>query len=115
MTFKSQIAQDAAKTFLDTAAFAEDITYTPKNGVPKVIKAVIIRKRLDPAYEDTGRVLLNQAEVFVANDASAGITSVNKGGDVVSFAETIGGTAISWIVADILDQDEGMLHLLVQK
>lgn len=115
MTFKSQITQDAIKAFLDGAAFAEDITYTPKAGAPKIIKAVIIRKRLDPAYEDTGRVLLNQAEVFIANDATAGVASINKGGDTVSFAETIGGAAINWIVADILEHDEGIWHLLVQK
>ncbi|MDD5108299.1 MAG: hypothetical protein PHC29_02135 [Candidatus Omnitrophica bacterium] len=115
MTFKSQVTQDVIKVFLDGAAFAEDLTYTPKAGVPKIIKAVIIRKRLDPAYEDTGRVLLNQGEIFIANDAAAGVTSINKGGDIVSFAETIGGAVISWIVADILDHDEGIWHLLVQK
>jgi len=115
MTFKSQLAQDAIKAFLDGAAFAEDLTYTPKAGAPKIIKAVIIRKRLDPAYEDTGRVLINQAEIFIANDAAAGVISINKGQDAVSFAETIGGTAINWVVADILDHDEGLWHLLVQK
>jgi uncharacterized phosphosugar-binding protein len=115
MTFKSQLAQDAIKAFLDGAAFAEDITYTPKVGVPKIIKAVIIRKRIDPANEDSGRVLLNQAEVFLANDAVSGVTSINKGGDVVSFAETIGGAAITWVVADILEHDEGIWHLLAQK
>jgi hypothetical protein len=115
MTLKSQIAQDAVNAFLNTNEFAEEITYTPKGGAPKIIKAVIIRKRLDPAYEDTGRVLINQGEVFVANDAVSGVASINKGGDIVSFAETIGGTAINWIVADILDHDEGLWHLLVQK
>ena len=115
MTFKSQLAQDAIKAFRDGAAFAEDITYTPKGSAPKQIKAVIVRKRIDPAYEDTGRVLLNQAEIFIANDAAAGVTSINKGGDTVSFAETIGGAAISWVVADILDHDGGIWHLLVQK
>jgi hypothetical protein len=115
MTFKSQLAQDAIKAFLDGAAFAEDINYTPKGSAPKQIKAVIVRKRLDPAYEDTGRVLINQAEIFIANDAAAGVTSINKGGDTVSFAETIGGAAINWVVADILDHDEGIWHLLVQK
>ena len=115
MTFKSQLTQDAIKAFLDGAAFAEDLTYTPKAGVPKIIKAVIIRKRLDPAYEDTGRVLINQGEVFVANDAASGVASINKGQDTVLFAETLGGTAINWVVADILDHDEGLWHLLVQK
>lgn len=115
MTFKSQLAQDAIKVFFDGDAFAEDLTYTPKGGLPKVIKAVIIRKRIDPAYEDTGRTLINQGEIFIANDAAAGVTLVNKGQDTVSFAETIGGTAINWVVADILDHDEGIWHLLVQK
>jgi hypothetical protein len=115
MSFKTQLAQDAAQAFLNPLEFAEDVIYTPKAGVPKAIKAVINRKRLDPAYEDTGRTLINQAELFVANDAIAGVTSINKGGDVVSFSETIGGAAISWVVADILNQDEGIWHLLVQK
>jgi len=115
MSFKSQLAQDAVKAFLDGFAFAEDITYTPKGSAPKQIKAVIIRKRIDPAYEDTGRTLINQAEIFIANDAAVGVASINKGGDAVSFAETIGGTNISWVVADILDHDEGIWHLLVQK
>ncbi len=115
MSFKDQASDDAAKVFLNAAEFAEDVTYTPKAGVPKPVKAVINRRRLDPASEDTGRTLLNQAEIFVANDAVTGVTSINKGGDTVSFAETIGGAVISWVVADILNQDEGMWHLLVQK
>jgi len=115
VTFKEQLSIDAKSAFLNTEEFAESITYTPKAGLPKAIKAVINRKRLDPAYEDTGRTLINQAELFVANDASAGVTSINKGGDVVSFSETIGGSAISCVVADILNQDEVIWHLLVQK
>lgn len=115
MTFKEQLASDTKSAFLNTGEFAESVTYTPKGGTAKVINAVINRKRLDPAYEDTGRTLINQAELFVANDAIAGVTLINKGGDVVSFAETIGGVVISWVVADILNQDEGIWHLLVQK
>ncbi|MDD5736679.1 MAG: hypothetical protein PHH20_00115 [Candidatus Omnitrophica bacterium] len=112
---KEQLANDAKSAFLNAGEFAESVTYTPKGGTAKIINAVINRKRLDPAYEDTGRTLINQAELFVANDALAGITSVNKGGDMVSFAETISGAVISWVVADILNQDEGIWHLLVQK
>jgi hypothetical protein len=115
MVFKDGLAQDAGKVFLNSSEFAEDAVYTPKGGTPLTIKAVINRRRLDPAFEDTGRTLLNQAEIFIANDAAAGVTSINKGGDTVSFSETIGGAAISWVVVDILNQDEGMWHLLVQK
>lgn len=115
MAFKSDLAQDAVKTFLNLDEFAEEITYTPKDGVAKVIKAVVNRQRIDPAPEDAGRILINQCEIFIANNNVSGIASVNKGGDVVSFAETIGGAVISWVVADILNQDEGIWHLLVQK
>ncbi len=115
MSFKDSLSQDAGKVFLNSAEFAEDITYTPKAGAPLAIKAVINRRRLDPAYEDTGRTLLNQAEISIANDASLGVTSINKGGDTVLFPETLGGAAVSWVVVDILKQDEGMWHLLVQK
>lgn len=115
MTFKSDLAQDAAKTFLNSDEFAEEITYTPKGGTAKVIKAVVNRKRIDPASEDAGRILINQCEIFIANDATAGVTSVNKGGDLVSLAEAIGGTQIDWVVADILAQDEGAWQLLLQK
>jgi hypothetical protein len=115
MAFKSDLAQDAAKTFLNSDEFAEEITYTPKGGVAKVVKAVVNRKRIDPASEDAGRILINQCEIFIANDAVSGIAVINKGGDVVSLAEVIGGTQIDWIVADILSQDEGVWQLLLQK
>lgn len=115
MAFKSDLAQDAAKTFLNSDEFAEDITYTPKGGVAKVIKAVVNRKRIDPASEDAGRILINQCEIFIANDAVSGIAFINKGGDLVSLAEVIGGPQIDWVVADILAQDEGVWQLLLQK
>ena len=115
MSFKTQVKQDAAKGFLNANEFAESVVYTPKAGVPKTITSVVNRKRLDPASEDIGRVLINQCEIFIANDAAAGIASISKGGDIVSFPENIGGSAINWIVADILGQDEGIWHLLVQK
>jgi hypothetical protein len=115
MAFKDNLAQDVAETFLNSDEFAEEITYTPKGGAAKVIKALVNRKRIDPAYEDAGRVLLNQCEIFIANDETSGVASVNKGEDLVSLAEVIGGAVIDWVVADILGQDEGVWHLLLQK
>lgn len=115
MTFKTQMATDAINCFLNTNELAESITYTPKNGAAKSIKAIIIRNRLDSGGEDSGRILRYQGEVFVANDATNGVTSVNKGDDEVSFPEVIGGSSISWVVLDILGMDDGMWHLLVGK
>ena len=115
MSFKDQMTQDSVKAFLNSYEFAETITYTPKNGTAKAIKAVINRKRINPAGEDVGRVLVNQSEVFIANDDTNGVSSINKGGDIVSFAESAGGAVIDRAVIDVLGQDEGMWHLLVQK
>jgi hypothetical protein len=115
MAFKENLAQDAARTFLNSDEFAEEITYTPKGNSARVIKALVNRKRIDPASEDAGRILLNQCEIFIANDEISGVASINKGGDLVSLAEVIGGALIDWVVADILGRDEGMWHLLLQK
>lgn len=101
--------------FLNTNEFGEQIIYTPKGGTAKTIPALVDRQRITPAGEDTGRALLNQVEIVIANDAENGVISINKGGDVASLPERVGGTAISWAVVDILGQDEGVWHLLLQK
>ena len=115
MSFKNELSKDMINTFLNTDEFAETITYTSKGEAPREIKAIVNRRRLDPRAEDMGRVLTKEVELIVANDAEAGIISVNKGQDEVSLPELTGGPAISWIVSDILNQDEGAWHLLLQK
>ena len=115
MTLKTQMIQDMIDSILNDSEFAEEIEYTPKGEVPKSIKAVIVRRRLDPAGEDQGRILQGQAELFIVNDDTYGVTSVDQGNDEVSFPEIEGGTSISWVVIDVLHKDEGCWHLLVQK
>ena len=115
MTFKSQLGQDAVNVFLNGNEFSEQVTYAPKGGSAKLIYAIVTRQRISPAGEDAGRTLINQAEIMIANDATYGVTTINKGGDKVSLPERIGGTSIDWTVADILDQDEGCWRLLLQK
>ncbi|MFA5316198.1 MAG: hypothetical protein WC369_02100 [Dehalococcoidales bacterium] len=115
MSFKDAIKEDATAVFLNTNEFAETIVYTPKNGVGKSIKAIVDRERISPADEDSGRVLLNQVKILIANDATYGVISIVKGTDQVSLPEVVGGTAIDWVVMDILGQDEGMWQLLLQK
>jgi len=115
MTFKSQLSIDAAKAFLNTDEFAKEITYKPKNGDSKNIKALIVRSRVDSAEQGIGRIATNQAEIYIANDEIEGITSVDKGDDEVLFPEIIGGSNVWWVVIDILNMDKGMWHLQVQK
>lgn len=115
MSFKDNLNDDAVNTILDTGVFAEEITYTPKGGSEKTIKAIVIRSRLGTSGEDSGKILLNQAEVFIAYEDTYGVNNVIKGADTVSFPERIGGIDVTWKVMDVIDQDNGMWHLLVQK
>lgn len=114
MTFKDQLKNDSLNIFLNTNEFSEVITYTPKGGVAKTIKAIVDRQRVSPASEDGGRTLLNDLEIQIANDATYGVTLINKGFDVVAVAEIEGGANKNYTVADILGQDPGMWHLLLR-
>ena len=80
MSFKDNLKRDALNCFLTPDEFAEMIQYTPKNGSPKTIKAVINRKRLSPGGEESGRVLQNQIEIYIANESTYGVDSVIKAG-----------------------------------
>jgi len=116
MSFKEQLNNDAVLTFLNTSEFGEVILYTPKGGTAKEIPAIVNRSRgLSPAEEDSGRAALNEAEISIANDAENGVISVNKGGDTVSLPQRVGDANVDWVVVDILDQDEGVFHLLIRK
>lgn len=115
MTFKTQLSEDGKNLFLNTDEFAESIIYTPNGGSPKVIKALVVRERLQADGPDQGRVLNRQAEIYVANDAVQGIASVDKGNDTVSFPVFVEGSAVSWKVVEVLGKDEGMWHLAVMR
>jgi len=115
MALKQGLSQDIINCFLNTDEFAEEIAYTPKGGSPKTIKALVNRRRIEPATEDSSRTLYKEVEIIIANDPVYGVASVNKGQDEVSLPEVMGGPVISWVVVDILSQDEGAWQLLLQK
>lgn len=115
MSFKDQVKTDFLNTFLNTAEFAEEITYTPKDGQGKTIKALVIRQRLDAGELGRGAILQNRAEIYISRDATQGISSVNKGDDEVSFPEITGESAITWAVIDIIAAPEAFWHLTVEK
>ena len=115
MTLKSKLPEDAKGMFLNSDEFAELITYTPNGESPKVIKALVVRERLQADGPDQGRVLNRQAEVYIANHATEGVTSVDKGNDTVSFPVFVEGSAVTWKVVEVLGKDEGMWHLAVMR
>lgn len=109
---KEQMPKDAVSCFLNGGEFAEDITYTTGAGVSKVIKAVVVRYELAPAEENINRSLKKQAEVFIANDETNGMTTVNKKDDRITLKDTEGIDREARI-NDVINHDDGMWYLMV--
>ena len=115
MPFRDQLKNDAISCFLNSDEFAEDITYVADSGVSRVIKAVVNRQRIRPSPENSGRILLNQVEIIIANDAEKGLASINKGKDEFWFPAVLGQEAVQWVAVDIINHDQGAWHLLLEK
>ncbi len=112
MSFKDQLAADAESVFCNADEFAEQVTYTKRNGQSRTISAIIDR---DPVSVATGGTFMAKMLVHVPNSA-AGIQSseVNVGGDTLTVAYRIGGAAqafqIHWPKSGPT-HDHGMLTL----
>ncbi len=115
MSLKNELSRDIINTFLNTDEFAEDISYITDTGVSRVIKAIVNRQRIKPSPENSGRILLNQVEIIIANDAENGLASINKGRDMFVFPALLGQAPVQWVVIDIIDHDSGAWHLLLEK
>ena len=117
MSFKDQLAADAAAVFCNADEFGESVTYLKADGTSRSITALVIRNI--PQVDEMG-VLRYAIEAHVPNDATTGIldTEADFGGDQLRIAEREGGT-------DTVDlhihksssgewHDAGMLHLELQ-
>jgi len=112
MSLKDRFSADVIDCFLNTAEFAEVITYTPQGQAAKDINAIVVRGRLEPGSEDQGRGLQNQAEIYIANDAVEGVTSVDKKYDRITL-DDVEGTIREARIIEVLHRDAGAWHLLV--
>jgi hypothetical protein len=106
-----QLADDAAWMMgdLDAVPGAETITYTPHNGTPRTIVAIVDRNPPEPV---DSRALKPSMRVTVANHATLGIllTTFNAGGDYITLGTDTGDTATKiYLHAKPTFQDEGML------
>lgn len=116
MSLRDQMKADMLYHILNNDEFSENVVFTPYGLAAKTIKAVVIRDRLDPGSQDSGRTLRKQAEVYLANDSTYGIASVNKGQDTIQMPIYEGGaTAVLWSVIEIISVDSGAWRLLVQR
>jgi len=119
MTLRDAIADDAAAVFLDTAAFAEEVTYCPRlfqqgdTRPDRTINAVVMRETMANVAEDGGATVLPVFEVHVANSATLGISSteLDTGGDQIEFAARDGMDATKRSIVRLVTQDHGMLVL----
>lgn len=115
MTFKTSALADLTNVILNSDEFAEAVTFKPKTGAQKTIKAVIFRSELQPLDMNAGRGLTKTCRVIIAKDATAGATTIVKGFDKFSFPEVEGGTAIDWTIVDVVSEDFSMFNLTVRK
>ena len=112
MSLKDQFPLDVIDCFLNTAEFAEVITYTPEGQSAKDINAIVVRGRLEPGSEDQGRGLQNQVEIYIANDVTEGVTSVDRKDDRITLND-VEGTSREARIIEVLHKDDGAWHLLV--
>jgi len=115
MGFRDQVKADFLANVLNTNECAESISYTPKGAPAKTITAIVDRKGISPAGENSLCTLIDQVEIIIANDAAYGVASINKGGDTVSLPDRIGGTNVTFRVAHILNQCPVSWHLLLER
>jgi hypothetical protein len=105
--------------FVDTDGFGEQVTYSPLNGTPRTINAIVNRQPPE-VYSGSGEVLTPLMSILVRNDATYGISSATlnaNGNDRVTVAERIGGTAKSYGVylpENGGTHDVGMLELYLR-
>ncbi len=114
MTFKDRIKSDVVNIFLNENEFAEEITYTPKGGSAKTIKAIVDRKVLNPAAETANRIFIDEVDIPIATDATYGVVTVNRGGDKVTLPDE-NGVSRTYNVGDIIGNDNGAWRLLLRK
>jgi hypothetical protein len=109
------IQSDMVNVFLNSG-FEESISYTPSGGAAKTIDAVVFREG-SRQHEDTiGRgTRTNQRqydiEILISNDATDGIATVIPREDTVSVAKRPGEAAQTFLVASVIQSDEGAWRL----
>ncbi|MEO6077874.1 MAG: hypothetical protein ABIP54_03740 [Candidatus Andersenbacteria bacterium] len=88
----------------------EDITYTPKSGSPKSITCFVNRMPINPV--SGGQTIYPDLEIWIVNDSTFGVTSVDVGGDSVTIKRRLDKTAeVIKISAVLQDSDNTNWHL----
>lgn len=102
-----------AAAFTDPDLFGEEVTYTPRGGEPRTINADVQR---DPPVEidlPGGQARRPKMIVTIRNHATLGADAIDSGGDTITVAYRLGGTAQAHAVGAPLASDEGCWKLPV--
>jgi hypothetical protein len=114
MTFKDDLLTDAKNVFLaGDNELDESVTYTPSGESARSINVILNKDALQPGKEGKSLALINQAEMYIANDATEGVTSINRTADRVAITDR-DGTAQTARVVRIIGSNAGMWHLLIE-
>ena len=105
MTFKTQMATDAAGVFLSTSEFAETVTYTPSGGSGRSISAVVDRTQYVSQVGADGATDERHAMLYASTDATSGVGTSPGLDDTI----TIGSD--TWHVVAVVQQDDAMAAL----
>lgn len=110
----SNFGQNNAVAFV--RRFGEEITYTPKDGTPRTIWAVVTREPVQ-GINEMQKARSPRLVVQVLTDSTIGtyggidFDELNTGGDTLTVATRYGGTAAARPIANVLDSDPGMFRL----
>ena len=98
------LGDDANFAFCNADEWGESVTYTPLGGVARTITAVIDR---DPPADPSGKVPRPRMTALIQRHATRGTTSINSGGDTLTLAYRIGGTAEAFLIGAPIKEDQG--------
>jgi hypothetical protein len=112
MTLHDTIQADAASVFCNVNDFAEAVTYYKRNGLSRVINAVVVRENF-VSIGDTSDSIVPVLEVHVANNSTTGISSdeLDAGSDRIEVAMRVGQPATLRSIVRLRAHDEGLIVL----
>lgn len=111
MSFQEMMKSDLSG-ILTAEEFARDVVYTPADGDPVTIRAMVEVKPPETIGEDYGRAIHHTAEIVVLNDSALGIDAVSLANDRVSF-EDDSGIARTARILRVVNSDAAGKTLLI--
>lgn len=113
MTLRETMARHARDTLTRLDHLGEVITYSPKTGSERQVRAVVNRLDVEPASGDARQVGRLRAIIEIPRGTTYGVEAVVPG-DRVTLAMRLGGAELVARVRRIITQDEGTFALEVE-